>query len=257
VPPSELCDISAILPILRSFLKEFPAFQDLSALSRPSNRSQHRTGDIRLLTLLACRLSSVAEFLTESITEAAVRVSIEAYIKRRRIATPVTDRTCTCYCRRSDLLQIFRTLTIARHSTFGLTYRTVFDELAENVLYRRPCIASLLLLSLKSGPAVAAVVTAGQSALVRHAVVFYAVQKTTVDLPSAVTSPDELQHSLFIRALHFVSHALDPPFLHDDYRIHVFPLSASPSRLLCEINHALQDVYVKNQRDAWEVDTRP
>jgi hypothetical protein len=90
-----------------------------------------------------------------------MRVLIEAYLKRYRIALPVTNRICTYYLRHPNLLPISRALIVTRHSTFGPAYRTVFDELAENMLYRRPYIASLPLFSLESGLAVAAVVAAG------------------------------------------------------------------------------------------------
>jgi hypothetical protein len=99
--------------------------------------------------------------LTESATEVAVRVLIEAYLKRYRIALPVTNRICTYYLRHPDLLLISHALIVTRYSTFGLAYWIVFDELAENILYYRPCITSLPLFSLESSPAVAAVVVAG------------------------------------------------------------------------------------------------
>jgi hypothetical protein len=113
--------------------------------------------------------------LTKSVTEAAIRVLIEAYLKRYRIAPPITNRIYTYHLRYPDLLLISRALIVTRHSTFGLVYRIVFDELAENILYCRPYIASLPLFSLESSLAVAVVVAAGQSALIRYIVVFYTV----------------------------------------------------------------------------------
>jgi hypothetical protein len=90
-----------------------------------------------------------------------MRVLIEAYLKRYRIALPVTNRTYTYYLRHPNLLLISRALIVVRYSTFGLAYWILFDELAKNMLYCRPYIASLPLFSLESGPAIAAVVAAG------------------------------------------------------------------------------------------------
>ena len=135
-------------------------------------------------------------------------------------------------------------MDLTRNPPLDLVDRTVIYELAEHSLNDGTLLTVLSLSPLERRPALATAIAIRQSPLVRHTVAFDAVQKATLHSPSAAVCADEIEYCPFVRALHLVLCALGLSLLIDDDGVGVFPLPSSSTGLLCEVDHALQDVDV-------------